>query len=138
MEEFYMIRKHYLIFSEAGKPIYSRFGAEMSLAPFYATMSAVIPKIQSFFWNPEIHAKKNTNQLHTMIANGFHAYVMKKGSLLYMCLINLQMECPGAKDNPDDEMARYFLDERPMAMQAKITGELRPQPIREVSSYIRK
>ena len=45
MEEFYKIRKHFLIVSEAGKPIYSRFGAEMNLAPFFATMSAVIPKI---------------------------------------------------------------------------------------------
>ena len=45
METFYQIRKHFLIFSEAGKPIYSRFGDEMTLAPFFATMSAVIPKI---------------------------------------------------------------------------------------------
>ena len=83
-----MIRKHYVIFSEAGKPIYSRFGDEMNLAPFFATMSAVIPKIQSFFWNPEVHAKKNTNQLFSMQAKGFHVYIMKKGSLLYICLVN--------------------------------------------------
>lgn len=52
MEEFYQIRKHFLIFSEAGKPIYTRYGDEMTLAPFFATMSAVMPKIQSFFWDP--------------------------------------------------------------------------------------
>ena len=45
LEEFYQIRKHFLIFSEAGKPIYTRFGDEMTLAPFFATMSAVMPKI---------------------------------------------------------------------------------------------
>ena len=45
MEEFYQIRKHFLIFTEAGKPVYSRYGDEMTLAPFFATMSAVIPKI---------------------------------------------------------------------------------------------
>ena len=59
MFEFYQIRKHFLIFSEAGKPIYSRYGDEMILTPFFATLSAVIPKIQSFFWDPEVHAKKN-------------------------------------------------------------------------------
>ena len=45
MFEFYQIRKHFLIFSEAGKPIYSRYGDEMILAPFFATLSAVMPKI---------------------------------------------------------------------------------------------
>jgi hypothetical protein len=41
----YKIRKHYLIFTDAGKPIYSRYGDENILAPFFATLSAVIPKI---------------------------------------------------------------------------------------------
>ena len=59
MEQFYQIRKHFLIFSEAGKPIYSRYGDEMTLAPFFATMSAVIPKIQSYFWDPTKHASQN-------------------------------------------------------------------------------
>jgi len=45
LEEFYSIRSHFLIFTEAGKPIFSRYGDEMILAPFFATMSAVIPKI---------------------------------------------------------------------------------------------
>ena len=45
LTEMYQIRKHFLIFSEAGKPIYSRYGDEMTLAPFFATMSAVMPKI---------------------------------------------------------------------------------------------
>ena len=108
----------------------------MCLAPFFATLSAVIPKIQSFFWDPEVHAKKNSNQLHTMTANGFNAFFMKKGSLIYICLINSQQVCPGAKDNPDDDMAKYFLDERHIAMQAKITNEKRPQPVKETSTYI--
>ena len=64
LEEFYQIRKNFLIFSEAGKPIYSRFGDEMNLAPFFATMSAVMPKIQSYFWDPSQHASQNKNELH--------------------------------------------------------------------------
>lgn len=43
--EFYRIRKHYLILTDAGKPVYSRFGDEQILAPFIATLSAVIPKM---------------------------------------------------------------------------------------------
>ena len=35
--------------SEAGKPIYTRYGDEEVLSPFFATMSAIIPKLQSYF-----------------------------------------------------------------------------------------
>jgi hypothetical protein len=45
LTEFYQIRKHYLIMSEAGKPIYTRYGDEEILSPFFATMSAIIPKL---------------------------------------------------------------------------------------------
>ena len=57
LDEMYKIRKHFLVFTDAGKPIYSRFGDESVLAPFFATLSAVIPKIQSYFWDPNLHAK---------------------------------------------------------------------------------
>ena len=114
MWEFYQIRKHFLIFSEAGKPIYSRYGDEMILAPFFATLSAVIPKIQSFFWDPEVHAKKNTNQLQQLNAKGFSVTFLRKGSLIYICLYNQSAECPGHSKTPDDELSRYFLDEREM------------------------
>lgn len=86
LSEMYQIRKHFLIFSEAGKPIYSRFGDEMVLAPFFATLSAVMPKILSFFWDPEVHACKNTNQLHLLKADGYSIHVMRKGSLIYICI----------------------------------------------------
>ena len=35
-------------------------------------------------------------------------------------------------------MAKYFLDERPLAMQAKLTNQMRPQPIKDPVSYLRK
>lgn len=35
--------------SEAGKPIYSRYGDEEVLSPFFATVSAIIHKVQSYF-----------------------------------------------------------------------------------------
>ena len=58
MEEFYLIKRHYLIFTEAGKPVYTRFGDEQVLAPYFASMSAIIPKVQSFFWDNERNAKE--------------------------------------------------------------------------------
>jgi hypothetical protein len=57
LTEFYNIRKHFLIFTEAGKPVYTRYGDEQIIAPFFATMSAIIPKIQGFFWNSQLSAK---------------------------------------------------------------------------------
>jgi hypothetical protein len=35
--------------SEAGKPIYSRYGDEEILSPFFATMTAILSKVQSYF-----------------------------------------------------------------------------------------
>ena len=61
LEEFYQVRKHFMIFSDAGKPVYSRYGDEMTLAPFFATMSAVMPKIESYFWDPNVSARQNKN-----------------------------------------------------------------------------
>jgi len=51
LDELYRIRKHFLILTDAGKPVYTRYGDEMMLAPFFATFSAIIPKIQSYFWD---------------------------------------------------------------------------------------
>ena len=138
MWEFYQIRKHFLILSEAGKPIYSRYGDEMVLAPFFATLSAVMPKIQSFFWDPEVHAMKNTNQLQQMKAKGFSITFLRKGSLIYICLYNQSPECPGHSRTPDDELSRYFLDEREQVQQAKLTNQMRPVGIKEVNSYLKK
>lgn len=35
--------------TEAGKPVYSRFGDEYELSTFLASFSAIIPKVSSFF-----------------------------------------------------------------------------------------
>jgi len=59
--EFYKIRKHYLIFTEAGKPIYSLYRQEDIISPFFSSLSSVIPKITGYFWDNNISAKYNTN-----------------------------------------------------------------------------
>ena len=35
--------------SEAGKPIYTRYGDEEVLAPFFATISAIMHKMSCFY-----------------------------------------------------------------------------------------
>ena len=59
LAEFFRIRKHYLILTDAGKPVYSRYGDEQILAPFFATFSAVIPKMQNYFWDGSVDARQN-------------------------------------------------------------------------------
>ena len=38
----------------------------MVLAPFIATLSAVMPKILHYFWDPNVHAKENKNKMHML------------------------------------------------------------------------
>ena len=66
LQEMYLIRKHFFIMTDAGKPIYSRFGDEQTLAPFFATFAAIVPKIQSYYWDPEQPQQENKNRLHVL------------------------------------------------------------------------
>ena len=75
LDEFYRIRKHFLILTDAGKPVYTRYGDEMMLAPFFATISAIIPKIQSYFWDNNKDARLNTNMLQTITAKKYKCYL---------------------------------------------------------------
>ena len=60
--------------------------------------------------------------MHQLMADGFNITFLRKGSLIYMCLVNTQKVCPGASLQPDNDLAQYFLDDRPQAMQAKLTN----------------
>jgi len=82
------VRKQFLIFTEAGKPVYTRYGEEMTLCPFFATLSAIIPKINSYFWNNQMHFKDQTNRLRWIQADEFVCAFVKKGNFLYVCLYN--------------------------------------------------
>jgi hypothetical protein len=111
LAEFYQIRKHFLICTDAGKPIYSKHGDETVLAPFFATISAVMPKIQSYFWDPSVHAKENKNKLHMVQAHGFTVCFLKKGSLIYICLYNTAQKTSDGKIFLDELEAYEKADE---------------------------
>lgn len=100
MTEFYLIKRHYLIFTEAGKPVYTRYGDEQVLAPYFASMSAIIPKIQSFFWDNERSSRENVARLRWMEAENFQIAVLKKGNFFYICMINSRDGVPFLDEPP--------------------------------------
>lgn len=85
LTEFYRIRKHFLIMSEAGKPIYSRYGDEEVLSPFFATVSAIIHKIQSYY--VIVAEREQSNKVRWMSSNRFDCAYMRKGNLIYICIL---------------------------------------------------
>lgn len=123
MIEFYQIKRHYLIFTEAGKPVFTRYGDEQVLAPYFASMSAIIPKLQSYFWDNEKNARDNTCRLRWMEAENFTQAILKKGNFFYVCMIN-------SRDGID------YLDEPPLTHKSKKV--LKRSNIKPTSTFIRK
>jgi hypothetical protein len=81
--------------SEAGKPIYSRYGDEEVLAPFFATTSAIIHKVMSYF--SFTNEREQSNRLRRIAGGRFDAVFMRKGNLIYICLINNKAALPNGK-----------------------------------------
>lgn len=131
----HLIRKHYLILTDAGKPIYSRYGDEITLAPFFATLIAMISKIQHYYWDPSQDSRQNTNRLHTVTSPMFKCYFMKKGALIYMCLTNLRIK---------NNIGSYFIDDlatlptgsRTDKSKHVLMQDLMPMAVRDTAAYI--
>ena len=111
MNELYKIRRHYFIFTEAGKPIYTRFGDEQVLAPFIASMSAIIPKITSYFWDMNVSSKHNQNEVRAIKSRLFNTTILRKGALFYICICNEQKSPNKATEN-NQYTREFFLDEK--------------------------
>jgi hypothetical protein len=88
LENFHEIRKHFLIFTEAGKPVYTRYGEEMCIAPFFATMAAIIPKVQSYFYTSAMNYKEQNNRLRMIYGGPFSCTILRKGNFYYICVCN--------------------------------------------------
>ncbi len=52
----------------------------------------------------EKDARLNANQVHSFSSKSFRVYLLKKGSLIYMCMVSLYERC---------ELGGYFLDDLP-------------------------
>ena len=49
MSQFYQYEKHFIIMTEAGAPVYCRFGDEQVLAKLFTTVAALIKKTQQLY-----------------------------------------------------------------------------------------
>ena len=81
LDEFYMKKRHFLIMSDGGKPVYSRYGDPIENNSIFATLSAMITKFTIF--NNDNSFKENIN----IIANNKNKIVfLKKGHLIFIAL----------------------------------------------------
>ena len=80
-EEFFIKKRHYLIMSDGGKPVYSRYGDPIENNSIFATLSAMITKFTIF--NSNDRDKENLN----VITNNKNKIVfLKKGQLIFIAL----------------------------------------------------
>ena len=80
-EEFFTKKRHYLIMTDGGKPVYSRYGDEVENNSIFATISAMITKFTIF--NSTDTFKEELN----VISNKKNKIVfMKKGQLIFIAL----------------------------------------------------
>ena len=81
LEEFFTKKKHFLIMSDGGKPVYSRYGDPIENNSIFATLSAMITKFTIF--NSDNSNKENLN----IISNNKNKIVFfKKGQLIFIAL----------------------------------------------------
>ena len=81
LEEFFTKKRHYLIMTDGGKPVYSRYGDEVENNSIFATISAMITKFTIF--NSTDSFKEEIN----IISNNKNKIVfMKKGQLIFIAL----------------------------------------------------
>ena len=86
--------------SDSGKPIYSRYGDEETLSPFFATVAAILHKVQSYY---VIGAEREqANRLRWIASKQFDCAFIKKGNLMFICLIN---------NKPAMKSGKEFIDE---------------------------
>jgi hypothetical protein len=67
-------KRHFFILSDAGKPIFSRYGDEDTLAPFMGVVSAVISFV-----------KDDQDQIRRVVAGDHTIVFLMKGSLYMVC-----------------------------------------------------
>ena len=81
LDEFFTKKRHYLIMTDGGKPVYSRYGDEVENNSIFATISAMITKFTIF------NNKDNYKEEINIISNNKNKIVfMKKGQLIFIAL----------------------------------------------------
>ena len=81
LEQFFTKKRHFLIMSDGGKPVYSRYGDPIENNSIFATISAMITKFTIF--NSDNSSKEDLN----VISNNKNKIVfLKKGQLIFIAL----------------------------------------------------
>ncbi len=80
-EEFFIKKRHYLIMSDGGKPVYSRYGDPIENNSIFATLSAMITKFTVF------NSNESDKEFLNVITNAKNKIVfLKKGQLIFIAL----------------------------------------------------
>ena len=80
-EEFFVKNRHYLIMSDGGKPVYSRYGDPIENNSIFATLSAMITKYTIF------NSNDSEKEVLNVITNNKNKIVfLKKGQLIFIAL----------------------------------------------------
>ena len=80
-EEFFIKKRHYLIMSDGGKPVYSRYGDPIENNSIFATLSAMITKFTVF------NSNDSDKEFLNVITNSKNKIVfLKKGQLIFIAI----------------------------------------------------
>jgi hypothetical protein len=80
-EEFFIKKRHYLIMSDGGKPVYSRYGDPIENNSIFATLSAMITKFTIF------NSNESDKEFLNVITNEKNKIAfLKKGQLIFIAL----------------------------------------------------
>lgn len=80
-EDFCKYKRHYFVFTEAGKPIYTRIGTENAISPLFATFAAIIPKILTFRIESQIDP---LNAIQVVESENAKFVVLLKGNIFFI------------------------------------------------------
>mmetsp|Transcript_19865 Transcript_19865/g.46462 ORF Transcript_19865/g.46462 Transcript_19865/m.46462 type:complete len:526 (+) Transcript_19865:57-1634(+) len=82
VKDWYIHKRHVLVFTYSGKPVYSRYGEEDGLSGTTGALSAIVSKMAKFFFTEGV----STDCLRYMIA-GEHVFTfLEKGPLWLICV----------------------------------------------------
>ena len=80
-EEFFIKKRHYLIMSDGGKPVYSRYGDPIEYNSIFATLSAMITKFTVF------NSNDSEKEFLNVITNSKNKIAfLKKGQLIFIAI----------------------------------------------------
>ena len=98
--DFYKKKRQVFILTEAGKPVYSRYGNEINLGNILATWSVIIHKMTRHRGN-----NSPSNQMHSISTNINRTYFLKKNYLFFIMITTKNTDTPLQIQNALESLA---------------------------------